>query len=131
MPVESEIYPEQMLVIHTCSGELTADDFIQAFDHSIAHPDFRRGMNVLWDIRDATINTSPRDIQKLVTHVATRREKRGSGYRLAVVSDKSVLLMLAGIFKALATPLTFQVRIHRDIEVARRWLLNNNNASDA
>ena len=131
MPVETQIFPAQRLVVHTCSGELTADNFIRAFDASIAHPDFEKGMNVLWDIRNATINTSPKDIQKLVTHVALMREKRGSGYRLAVVSDKSVLLMLAGIFKALSSPLTFQVRIHRDIEVARRWLTNNGNIRKA
>jgi putative component of toxin-antitoxin plasmid stabilization module len=55
------------------------------------------------------------------------REKRGSGYRLAVVSEKSVLLMLAGIFKALSTPLTFHVRIHRDLDSAKRWLQNGEN----
>lgn len=130
MPVKTEIFPSKNLVVHTCSGELTAENFIQAFDASLAHPYFRTGMNVLWDIRNATIRTSPQEIQKLVTHVALMREKRGSGYRLAVVSEKSVLLMLAGIFKALSTPLTFQVRIHRDIEAARRWLMNNGNASE-
>lgn len=124
MPVETKIYPSQMLVIHTCSGEIDAEHFIQAFDAAIAHPDFKRGMNVLWDIRRATINTKPQNIQKLVTHVGQMREKRGSGYRLAVVSEKNVLIMLAGIFKALSTPLSFQVRIHRDVETAKRWLLN-------
>jgi len=127
MPVETEIFPSKKLVIHTCSGEMDAEDIIRAFDASIEHPYFRPGMNVLWDIRKATINTTPQNIQKLVTHVAQMREKRGSGYRLAVVSEKSVLLMLAGIFKALSTPLTFHVRIHRDLDSAKRWLQNGEN----
>jgi hypothetical protein len=97
-------------------------DIIDAFDTAMELPGFERGMPVLWDLRDAKINAPPEEMQALVTHVGLKRDHRGTGYRLAVVAQDTVLIMLADIFKALSSPLSFQVKIFRDIDEAREWI---------
>ena len=69
---------------------------------------------------------NPDEMQALVTHVGLKREYRGTGYRLAVVAGDAMLIMLADIFKALSSPLSFQVRIFRDIDEARSWISTTN-----
>jgi len=88
-------------------------------------------MHSLWDLRDAAVQSSPEKLQELVTHVALSRDKRGTRYRLAIVAQDSVLLMLADIFKALTGPLSFEVRIFRNDDDAWEWLRQDSNTSAA
>jgi len=122
MPVISTINSDLHLLEHCCRGSVQVLDFIDAFDAAIELPGFERSMSVLWDLREARIDAKPEEIQALVTHVGLKREHRGTGYRLAVVAGDAMLIMLADIFKALSSPLSFQVRVFRDIDEARSWI---------
>jgi hypothetical protein len=128
MPVDSTINADLHLLEHSCHGTLRVQDIIMAFDAGMSLPGFERGMPVLWDLRDAKIeiDASPEEMQALVTHVGLKRGNRGTGYRLAVVAQDTVLIMLADIFKALSSPLSFQVKVFRDIDEARSWICSNN-----
>lgn len=122
MPITSKINQQLHLLEHTCRGNLKVQDVIDAFDAAIQLPGFERSMSVLWDCRDIRIDARPDEMQALVTHVALMREQRGSNYRLAVVAEDRVLIMLADIFKILSSTLSFEVKIFEDLEAARRWL---------
>ena len=122
MPVISTINTQPHVLEHRCRGTLQAQDIIEAFDAAIDLPGFERGMPVLWDMRDARIDASPEEMRSLITHVGLMRGNRGTGYRLAIVAQDAVLIVLADIFKALSSPLSFQVRIFRDIKEARSWI---------
>ena len=126
MPVVSTINSEPHLLQHCCRGTLQVQDIIDSFNAAMELPDFERSMSVLWDLRDAKIDAAPDEMQALVTHVGLKREHRGTGYRLAVVAQDTGLIMLADIFKALSSPLSFQVRIFRDIDEARSWISSTN-----
>ncbi|NNF95688.1 MAG: STAS/SEC14 domain-containing protein [Halobacteria archaeon] len=126
MPVISTINSELHLLEHSCRGTLQAQDIIDAFDAAMKQPEFERSMSVLWDLREAKIDATPEEMQALVTHVGLKRGHRGTGYRLAVVAQDTMLVMLADIFKALSSPLSFQVRIFRDIDEARSWISATN-----
>lgn len=126
MPVISTINTELHLLEHSCRGTMQVQDIIDAFDAAMELPGFERSMPVLWDLRDAKIDAPPEEMQALVTHVGLKRGHRGTGYRLAVVAQDAVLIMLADIFKALSSPLSFQVRIFRDIDEARNWISSTN-----
>jgi hypothetical protein len=126
MPVTSKINHKLHLLEHTCRGTLKVQDIIDAFDAAISLPGFERSMSVLWDLRDSRIDAQPEEIQALVTHVGLKRDHRGTGYRLAVVAQDTMLIMLADIFKALSSPLSFQVKIFRDIDEARDWISSTN-----
>lgn len=126
MPVKSSINHKLHLLEHTCRGTLKVQDIIDAFDSAMSLPDFERSMSVLWDLREARIDAPPEEMQALVTHVGLKRDHRGTGYRLAVVAQDAILIMLADIFKALSSPLSFQVKIFRDIKEARDWISSTN-----
>ena len=96
MPVISTINSELHLLEHCCRGTLQVQDIIDSFDAAMELPGFERSMSVLWDLRDAKIDAAPDEMQALVTHVGLKREHRGTGYRLAVVAQDTVLIMLAG-----------------------------------
>lgn len=125
MPVVSTIINELHVLEHSCRGTMKVQDIIDAFDDAMNLPGFERSMPVLWDLRDAKIDATPEEMQALVTHVGLKRGHRGTGYRLAVVAQDSMLITLADIFKALSSPLSFQVRIFRDIDEARSWISSN------
>lgn len=126
MPVTSRINHKLHLLEHTCRGTLKAQDIVAAFDAAINLPGFERSMSVLWDCRDSRIDARPDEMQALITHVALRREQRGSDYRLAVVAEDTVIIILADIFKALSTTLSFEVKIFQDITTARNWISSTN-----
>ena len=126
MPVISTINSELHLLEHCCRGTVQAQDFIDAFDAAMKLPGFERSMSVLWDLREAKIDAKPEEIQALTTHVGLKRDHRCTGYRLEVVAGDAMLIMLADIFKALSSPLSFQVRIFRDIDEARSWISTTN-----
>ena len=126
MPVTSKINHKLHLLEHTCRGTLKVQDIIDAFDAAMSLPGFERSMSVLWDLRDSRIDAQPEEMQALVTHVGLKRDHRGTGYRLAVVAQDAMLIMLADIFKALSSPLSFQVKIFRDIDEARDWISSTN-----
>ncbi len=131
MPVATRIHAEDNVIVNRATGPLEIDDIIRAFDQVLADPDFRPGMNSLWDLREATIQATPDKLQELVTHVALSRDKRGTRYRLAIVAGDSMLRMLADIFKALTSPLSFKVRVFRDHDLAWNWVRKGNNNSSA
>ncbi len=122
MPVTSKINSQLHLLEHTCRGILKVKDFVDAFDAAMRLPGFERSMPVLWDVRDASVNAPPDQLQALVTHVSLSREQRGTDYRLAVVAEDAVLFLLADIFKALSSPLSFQVKVFHDVDEARNWI---------
>jgi hypothetical protein len=122
MPIESEVDVAANTVQHRCRDRITVEDIMAAFDRITTHPDYHPNMNVLWDMRGTVLQAAPEKLQSLVTHVALERNKHGMTYKLAIVANESALLMLADIFKALATPLTLQIQVFRSPGKARQWL---------
>ncbi len=122
MTIITTINQEQQIIEHVCTGRVTFRDFEQAFDKAMQMEGFHGGMNVLWDLNHAKIEAAPEEIQELVTFVALRRQSRGTGYKLAIVADERIQHMLADIFKALASPLSFEIAIFLEENSARQWL---------
>ncbi len=122
MPIESEVDVAANTVQHRCRDRIAVEDIVAAFDRITLHPDYHPNMNVLWDSRDVIIQAGPEELQALVTHVALERNKHGTSYKTAIVANESMLLMLADVIKALATPLTLQIQVFRDIDKAHQWL---------
>lgn len=125
MPIISNIETKQFLIVHRCTGKLSIQDFINAFDAVLEYEDYQPGMNVLWDVQQMKIKNNFENIQQLVSHVSFKRKSRGTGYRLAAITNSSMQKMLAKIFKALASPLSFNVAVFNNEADARAWLMGN------
>ena len=49
MPVTMEIRPDENLIVHEIFGAFSLADFQTTMEAELGHPDFRAGMNALWD----------------------------------------------------------------------------------
>ncbi len=130
-PISSNINTKLNLIHHVCSGKILSTDVIAAFDRVVADKDFNPGMSVIWDFHKARIDVGPEELQALVTHVGLKRQHRGTGYRLAIVADDAMMRMLADIFKALASPLSFEVQIFPNPDEAIAWVASISTPSAA
>jgi len=122
MPITTRFNLEHNFIEHICTGVVMAEDIAHSFDLALEHELFVAGMHVLWDLSGARIGATPEQMQSLVTHVGLLRQQRGVNYRLAIVANDVILRMLADIFKALSSPLSFEVSIYSDYQSAVDWL---------
>ena len=104
--------------LHGESNLATATD---AFDQLISHPEFRPGMNAIWDLRQTSVTVRPGDPSKFAAYVRSRRGARGSRYRLAVLAKTTEQWSMARIFELVAATLPFEYRIFGDESAARQW----------
>jgi len=122
MPITTRFDIEHNIIEHVCTGVVGMEDIVHAFDAALEHESFVVGMNVLWDLSGARIDATPDQMQGLVTHVGLLRQQRGSNYCLAIVANDTILRMLADIFKALSSPLSFEVGVYKNHQSAIDWL---------
>ena len=116
------IDPAQHLATTTLSGAIEAREIRDAFEDMLAHPDFAPGMNSLWDLREAQLETiSVEAVQRLVAFVAKHSEARGEG-RAALVAESDVAFGICRIYEAFASALPTDVRAFRRLEEATEWL---------
>lgn len=123
MPVEYRLEPGANLVMLTFKGKVSYDDVAAAFLDRVRQPDYRPGMNILADGRQASFDISTQDMVRLVALFEQRRQERGVGFRFALASGEDLTFGLGRMFEAHAARLPEQIRVFRDLEEARRWVM--------
>ncbi|HQZ40770.1 MAG TPA: STAS/SEC14 domain-containing protein [Vicinamibacterales bacterium] len=123
MPVEYRFEPDVNLVTVTLTGTIRFDDIAQKFLERIQQPEHRPGMNILMDGREALLEFSTEDVTRLVTFLDLRRRDRGAGFRFALTSTQDLAFALGRMFEAYAARLPEDIRVFRDLDDARRWVL--------
>lgn len=79
-------------ILRTVSGEFSKEEILAELDADVNRPDFRPGLNALWDFAEVDIEEFPsEDIQELSKAISNRMEGRGEDFKSAiVVSDDLV-----------------------------------------
>ena len=87
------------------------------------HPEFRTGMNVLWDARNAqSVDLTYEDMQEFGRFVEQYREHRGGG-RSAFVSDQDLIYGLYRMHEmANDNRFEYEFKVFREITEAESWL---------
>ena len=87
MKVNTEVDKKAALMIHTVTGNITFEGIKSSYATSITHPDFRKDMNVIWDIRDADAsNFGSHDVIKMARYFETKLKKRAKNKVAVIVS---------------------------------------------
>ena len=126
MPFDFHIDPEVNCVFFRTTGPHSVDEVALVFDEILAHPDFRKGMNVLRDMRtqqvppDTTFKTiSDRAKQ---THIYIDLDL--GGCKLAIVVGDAV--SYAKVHQFIVTGRLSQSPVerkpYRNLEDAKHWL---------
>jgi len=124
MPITSRIDQTAGVIVCTVKGEPSIEHFGGAVDEYLRHPNFKPGMNALWDLRTAVLeNFSPNKSMSRVAQAFGRiRDERGSGYKLALVATSDLEFGLSRQYEALMDRLPFTVQVFRDYDEAWRWV---------
>lgn len=111
------------LVTVTAEGEVNGAMIKEALQAVIEDQRFKRGSDMLWDFSGARgQDPTGEGIQDLVRFVGTIREKRGSGYRVALVAGGDLEYGFARMYEAYAEHLPFSLKVFRELDEARRWI---------
>lgn len=125
MPISSHIDSVSRLVTLTVHGPVDGAMIKEALQSLVEDPRFTRGADILWDFTDARgQNPSGEAIQDLVRFVESLKEKRGSGYHVALVTRGDLEYGFARMYEAYAESLPFSLRVFRDRDEASRWLVS-------
>lgn len=123
MTIALEIDIERNLVVRTVPEPVTFEEFTDAIQEHLNHPDFRRGMRVLWDIRKVETNQWPLEAKReLVTRVTSLIEKRGEG-RTGIVASGALMYGLSRQYQILGDNTAPEVGVFKTMEEALEWIL--------
>ena len=125
MPIHYQINADENLITVTISGTIQYDELLSAFDARTKEETYRPGMNLLCDGREARLDFSTSDVINLVEAMAVRREERGEGFRFALVGGSDLTYGMGKVFQGYAVRLPENIRVFRDFEEARRWVMES------
>ena len=125
MPVDIQIEKETTdagLIIYTVTGELVLEELKTALEGVYDDPDFKPGMHALWQIKEGTIGVSATELPALIKILEERSEKRGTGYKAAIVVRGNLDFGLSTLFQMNAYELPFEVKVFQSLTQAKRWI---------
>ena len=123
MAVETVIDIDARVITRTVRGATTFDEITGVFEETLAHPDFRPGMDAIWDLRQADLTNLTRDDMRCIAEYMQRKsETRGTGYKAALVVFREVDFGFSRMCKTYADDLPVRLQIFRSLEEAQAWL---------
>ncbi|MGE3276125.1 MAG: hypothetical protein AB7O67_13510 [Vicinamibacterales bacterium] len=115
-------FPRDEYVLVTIAGELTWPQILQAYREYRARPEFRRGMNALWDLRDAHLAVSVDEVRAAVDVYSSTLDERGTNHSVAYVVNRDVDFGVLRMFEAYAGRLPYEAGVFRTLPEAEAWL---------
>lgn len=122
MPLEWEPDPETGLLVVQAIGKVAADAYVELWEELIADPRIQPGPRLLADFRRVEVTQTGADVR----NVAAAAERFGDfmrGGRVGVVATQQASFGLARMYTSLVDALDIQIRVFRDYDEARAWLL--------
>lgn len=88
MPITTSFDPTTSRVTHHCSGDVSNEEVEEALRDTFESPSFDPSMQILWDVREATVASLTYDqVQRVVDLSATYSDIRGKAKTAIVVSS--------------------------------------------
>jgi hypothetical protein len=132
MPVNTEFRFDANLIIHRISGEFGVQEFRTTTSEELGHPEFRPGMDALWDFTQADISkVTSDDVRTMVQRMQQVSRQRGSGYRIAIVAPDDLTFGLSRMYEAQSAGLDREIRVFRDEKEALAWLAEPRQQKDS
>ncbi len=107
------------------SGKLNDVEMLSAYNRFLADPQFRTGMHLLCDLRQADLKAGLDSLQQLVANVATSRGRRGENYRVALLVSYAFQESMSRLYAMLTRSLPFECQVFKSRTTAVRWLLGD------
>ena len=123
MEFSFQVSPDKSFGTVIIKGKFDLDAFKDFYRQMVSHPDFRTGMNVIWDTRQADISKISQDEMRFISsHIAPLTKERGEGKGALVVSD-DVSFGVSRMGEMMTEKyVTVTLRVFRNMEEAEKWI---------
>jgi hypothetical protein len=101
---------------------MTLDDVRRAVEEAMADASFRPGMNSLWNLKDGRVAITVAELPEMIGHLSKIDDKRGRGYRVAILVRSNEDFGLSSLFEMNAYTLPFEVQVFRNTDEALAWV---------
>ena len=89
MPIRTWI--ENGVTFREMTENVVVQELLEALKTILDHPDFKKGMPTLWDMRNASFTElSKNDLYKLRDFICCNAERRGSNFKVAYVASRDL-----------------------------------------
>ncbi|MDH5483674.1 MAG: hypothetical protein OEY43_00435 [Gammaproteobacteria bacterium] len=123
MPIHTHINSELHCVERIVEGEFNFNKFFSSFHEIDTVPGFVKGMDALWDLRQADLSQMSVDtVDKISHYIANNTDKRGVDYRIALVVSTDLAYGLARMFRTMSDQIPVNINIFRSMDDACDWL---------
>ena len=123
MTIKSEIDNSLNTIIRTVTGEMRAAEIYSEFDKSLTHPDFRKNMNVVWDMTNADVRAaSTNEVLDVVAHIGNNIANRGESYKIAIVASTEMSFVMSKMFETYGEQLPVSIHVFNALEDALTWI---------
>ena len=124
MPIETTVYKEPQVIIRTATGQLTFEEVKSAITGVAEMPGYAKGMSAIWDLRKANIyKFTEDDLYRIVEVIKGGIEDRGTGFKLALVASEDFEFGMSRMWEAIAQDLPLEIKVFRDMDEARTWVV--------
>ena len=128
--VDLSVDSDRCLAELTFTGSVTLDLINGAFLKLIDHPSFRTNMHACYDYSQAIIETSMRDVEAHLQFVLQNLSKRGSNYKLALVSCETLNTGILNVYKVRISKSTMEAKLFVTKKQALQWLTSNQHITE-
>ncbi|MGE0042474.1 MAG: hypothetical protein AB7H88_08415 [Vicinamibacterales bacterium] len=109
-------------VLIVVSATASLRDFVDALHEYQQRPEFRAGMDALWDLTDAALDISADQVREAVAVYGELLEERGTGHRVAYVVAREVDYGVLRMYEAYAGGLPYTTGVFKTLADARAFL---------
>ena len=123
-----DIHTGDHVIIRTVTSSATMEDFQSAIIEHIDHPDFEKGMSILWDCRGLNLdnieNLQGNAIAEYSRIVKDFKLKRGNG-GMAILVPGKFGFGLARMYEAYRSDAPYPMTVEMDYDKAYQWCKEN------
>lgn len=116
---------EHNTVVYTLSGPtITAEQLVRGYETILDDPRMKKNMHSIWDVSGLDLRKIPvAEVRALPRTMHNLMEKRGTGFKVALVTSRSVdhqlLKMYLSILKLIGN---FRFRLFSSTKEAEAWI---------
>lgn len=123
MSIDSQIDPELNVIVRIVTGEVAVSDVISAFDESLTRAEFKKDMNVIWNLNDAEVSDWKEEkYLEIIKLIGKNTTLRGSNYKIAIVAQKNLTFGVARVLESYGYKLPQSIRVLKCMDDAYDWI---------
>ena len=122
MPIATTLDSATALITYVVTGDMTLDHARAAVDEAVSDPRFNPAMNSIWNLKEGRVAISMKELPQMISHFSKIDERRGKGYKVAILVRSNEDFGLSSLFEMHSYTLPFKVQVFRSTSEALEWV---------